>query len=100
MRSYKVFGASGLPPPRFGVRSFSVAQRVSLLATNRFISAELGTVLHFNPARHPIKVLAVEQSFRPWPIGVVTLKNRTASPGVQTFLRCIREIAKRMVDFK
>jgi DNA-binding transcriptional LysR family regulator len=96
----QAFGASGLPPPRFGVRSFSVAQRVSLLATNRFISAESGTVLHFNPARHPIKVLPVEQSFRPWPIGVVTLKNRTVSPGVQTFLRCIREIAKRMVDSK
>jgi DNA-binding transcriptional LysR family regulator len=96
----QAFEASGLPVPTLGVRSFSVAQRVSLLATNRFVSAESGTVLHFHAARGPIKVLSVEHSFRRWPIGVVTLKNRTVSPVVQNFLDCVREVAKPMANPK
>jgi DNA-binding transcriptional LysR family regulator len=90
------FEASGLPAPKLGVRSYSVVQRVSLLATNRFISAESGTVLRFNAAQFPIKVLPVDHTFRSWPIGIVTLKNRTVSPVVQTFINCIRERAKPM----
>ena len=94
------FEASGLPTPKLGVRSYSVAQRVSLLTTNRFVSAELGTVLRFNAAQFPIKVLPVDYTFRPWPIGIVTLKKRTVSPVVQTFLDCVREVAKPMAAQK
>jgi DNA-binding transcriptional LysR family regulator len=94
----QAFLASGLPVPTLGVRSFSVAQRVSLLATNRFVSAESGTVLRFHAARRPIKVLPVEHSSWPWPIGIVTLKSRTVSPVVQTFLNCVREVAEPMAN--
>src|SRR5262249_1366477 len=68
------FGASGLPGPKWGVRSYSVTQRVHLLTSNRFVSAESGTVVRFNAAQFPIKVLPVDFAFRPWPIGIVTLK--------------------------
>jgi DNA-binding transcriptional LysR family regulator len=96
----QAFEANGLAPPKLGVRSYSVAQRVSLLTTNRFVSAESGSVLRFNAAQLPIKVLPVEHTPRPWPIGIVTLKNRTVSPVVQTFLDCVREVAKPMLKAK
>jgi len=88
------FEASGLPIPKLGVRSYSVAQRISLLTTNRFILAESGSTLRFNAAQFPIKVLPVDFVSRPWPVGIVTLKNRTVSPVVQTFLECVRAVAR------
>ncbi len=90
------FEASGLPVPKLGVRSYSVHQRIGLLTTNRFISAESGSTVHYNAARFPIKVLPVDYKFNRWPVGIVTLKNRMVSPVVQTFLDCVRAIAKPM----
>jgi DNA-binding transcriptional LysR family regulator len=92
----QAFDNSGLAIPNLGVRSYSVHQRIGLLVTNRYVSAESGSTLRFNAARFPIKVLPVEYSFQPWPVGIVTLKKRTVSPVVQTFLKCVREVAKPM----
>ena len=86
----------GLTLPEHGVRSYSVHQRMMLLATGRFISAEVGSVLRFNSDRFPIKVLPVELSVPSWPVWIVMLKNRTVSPVVQTFLDCVREVARPM----
>src|SRR5262245_25695245 len=36
----------GLPIPKLGVRSYSVHQRMMLLASDRFVSAEVGSVPH------------------------------------------------------
>jgi DNA-binding transcriptional LysR family regulator len=94
------FEARGLASPKVGVRSYSAHQRVNLLATNRFISAESGSVLRFNADRFSLKVLPVDVAFRPWHVGVVTLKNRTVSPVVQTFLDCVREVARPMAKWK
>jgi DNA-binding transcriptional LysR family regulator len=92
----QAFDNSGLAIPKIGVRSYSVHQRIGLLVTNRYVSAESGSTLRFNAARFPIKVLPVEYPFQPWPVGIVTLKKRTVSPVVQTFLKCVREVAKPM----
>jgi len=92
----QAFERNGLAAPKFGVRSYSVAQRVSLLTTNRFVSAESGSVLRFNAAKLPIKVLPIEHTARPWSIGIVTLKNRTISPVAQTFLDYVRQVAEPM----
>jgi DNA-binding transcriptional LysR family regulator len=90
----ETFRKKGLPMPKFGVRSYSVHQRMTLLASDRFVSAEVGSVLRFNADRFPLKVLPVELAIRPWPVWIVTAKNRTVSPVVQTFLRCVREVTK------
>ena len=92
----QAFETNGLAAPKLGVRSYSVAQRVSLLTTNRFVSAESGSVLRFNAAKLPIKVLPIEHTARPWSIGIVTLKNRTISPVAQTFLDYVRQVAEPM----
>lgn len=92
----EAFGASGIAIPKLGVRSYSVHQRMMLLATGRFVSAEVGSVLHFNADRFSLKVLPVGLAIRCWPVWIVTLKKRTASPVVQTFLECVREVAMTM----
>jgi DNA-binding transcriptional LysR family regulator len=90
----EAFRAKGIEMPQHGVRSYSAYQRITLTATNRFISAESGSVLRFNADRFALKVLPVDLAVRPWPIAVVTLKKRTISPVVESFVRCAREVAK------
>lgn len=92
----EAFRKSGVSIPQLGVRSYSVHQRMTLLATGRFISAEVGSVLRFNGERFPIKILPVNLAISPWPVWLVTLKGRTPSPVVQTFMNCVREVAKHM----
>jgi DNA-binding transcriptional LysR family regulator len=90
----RAFDSSGLAAPKLGVRSYSVHQRIGLLMTNRFISAESGSTLRYNSTRFPIKVLPVDFNSQTWPVAIVTLKKRTVSPVVQTFMDYVREIAK------
>jgi hypothetical protein len=41
-------------------------------------------------------VLPVDLPARPWPVAIVTLKNRTLSPVVERFIACAREVTKSM----
>ena len=92
----EAFRKAGIAMPRLGVRSYSVHQRMMLLATGRFLSAEVGSVLRVNAERFALEVLPVNLAIDPWPVWIVTLKNRTLSPAVQSFLDCTHEIAKLM----
>jgi DNA-binding transcriptional LysR family regulator len=94
------FRASGLAMPEFGIRSYSVHQRMMLLATDRFLSAEVGSVLRFNANRYSLSVLPVNLDIRPWPVWIITLKNRTVSPVVETFLNLLRECARALAVTK
>jgi DNA-binding transcriptional LysR family regulator len=89
----EAFQASGLVIPKANIQSYSVHQRINLLASDRFISAFSGSVVHFNAARFSIKVLPIDFVARPWPVAIVTLKNRTLSPVVQTFADCVHDVA-------
>ena len=95
----EAFRTNGVSIPKFGVRSYSVHQRMMLLATDRFISAEVGSVLRFNAERYPLKILPVSLGTS-WPVWIVTLKKRTVSPVVQKFLECVREIAQPMAKLQ
>src|SRR5262249_15915262 len=83
-----------LPMPE--VRTFSAYQRLKLLATSSFVSAESGSLLRFNMDRFALRVLPVDLSDRTWPIAIVTLKNRTISSAVQTFIDSVREAVQVM----
>jgi DNA-binding transcriptional LysR family regulator len=92
----EAFRSSGAPVPQFGIRSYSVHQRMTLLATGRFISAEVGSVLRFSANRFPLKVLPIQLDIQPWPVWIVTLKNRTVSPAALAFLKCVRDVTRSM----
>ena len=45
-----------------------------------------------------LKVLPV-RFVRPWPVAIITLKNRTSSPVVKRFIECARDVTKlRMLN--
>jgi DNA-binding transcriptional LysR family regulator len=89
----EAFQTQHLIRPKFGLRTYSTYQRLSLLATNNFVGAESGSVLRFNMDRFPLKVLPVDFPVRFWPIVIVKLKNQTISLVVQNFIECAREVA-------
>jgi DNA-binding transcriptional LysR family regulator len=88
------FHARGLAMPRVLIVSYSVHLRHSLLSSDRFITAYASTNLCFNGERLPFKVLSVALPARPWPVAIVSLKNRTPNPTVQRFIEQVRAFAK------
>jgi DNA-binding transcriptional LysR family regulator len=76
------------------MRSQSLEMHIALIATGRFLGILPAVMLHFSAKRLGLKILPVDLPFKPWPIGIVTLKNRTLSPAAQLFIECAREVAK------
>jgi DNA-binding transcriptional LysR family regulator len=62
------------------------------LANGQFITAHARSVVRSNS----LKELPVDLPVRPWPVAIVTLKNRTLSPIVERFIESAREAAKSM----
>lgn len=93
-RLAEAFQRHGLPVPKASVKTYSIHQRINLLATGRFVSVLAGSLLRFNADRIPLKVLPVDLPHRPWPVAVITLNNRMVSPVVQNFIECVKEVAR------
>ena len=89
----EAFQARRLDVPRTSVAALSIHMQNALLATGRFLTILPGTMLHFSAKRLGLKILPVDLPFKPWPVGIVTLKNRTLSPVVQLFIDCARKVA-------
>ena len=98
IRVSEAFRRCSVAPPRSIVRAYSVHFCINMLATDRFLASLAGSVLRFNASRFGLKVLPVNLPAQPWPVAMVTLKNRTVSPVVQEFMKDIRTVAKTMAD--
>ncbi len=95
-RLAEAFRARGLDMPKASVVSVSVAVRTRLLANGQFIAALPSSVLSLNRDHYALKVLPINLPNPPWPVVIVTLKNRTLSPVVERFIECAREVAKSL----
>jgi DNA-binding transcriptional LysR family regulator len=80
-----------------GVATGSPHLLLSLLPKGPFLVTIPDSVLKFGTNLPPLKVLPVELPVPPWPVGVMTLKNRTISPVAQLFLDCAREVVKPLL---
>jgi DNA-binding transcriptional LysR family regulator len=87
--------ALGLDMPKGSFVTVSVHLRNHMLTGGRFITAIPKSVADWCG----LKVLPVDLPVRPWPVVMVTLKNRTLSPIVERFLECAREVAKSTVGW-
>jgi DNA-binding transcriptional LysR family regulator len=94
------FQSQGLELPRRIVTARSILLQNSLLTTGRFLIIMPRSVLHYCAKALKVKVLPVEMAIQPYPVGVVTLKNRTLNPIVRLFIDCAREIAKPFTKSK
>jgi DNA-binding transcriptional LysR family regulator len=88
------FHASGLEVPRASVTVYSILMQTALLSSGRFLSFLPATMLHFSARRLSMKVLPVEMPAQMWPIGIITLKDRTPNPARRLLVECAKEVAK------
>jgi DNA-binding transcriptional LysR family regulator len=84
------FRARGLEVPKAVLTTFSFHLRASLLATGPFVTSLPASVLAANVNWFSLKGLPVDLPAQPWPVAIVTLKNRTLSPVVQLFIDHLR----------
>ncbi len=96
LRVEEAFAAIGMKMPDAIIDTFSLSLRRELLATGRFVAAIPATTLRGGVPREPISILPVALVDRPWPVAMITLKDRTLSPVVQYFVECARDVAKSM----
>ena len=67
-----------------------------LLATGRFITALPRSVISSNASQSALKALPIELPARPWPVEIITLKNRTLNPVAQRFIEQVRAFTSTM----
>jgi DNA-binding transcriptional LysR family regulator len=94
----EAFRAHDLSMPHISLFTFSVHLRVNLLASGRYLTAFPRSTLRINAERFPVKILPVELPVHPWPVAVVTLKNRTLSPVVKLFIDHLRTFVNSKVS--
>jgi len=88
----EAFRAHGLPMPKVSLWSNIASLRNQLMRKGQFVAA----VSSSNARWYGMKVLPVDLPVRPWPVVIVTLKNRTPSPVVEVFMTFVRELTKPM----
>ena len=96
--NYKVvaeaFRMRGARMPKVCLKTLSVHLRANLLARGEFITTFPESVVDFYARGFGLKVLPVALPRHPWPVVVLTLKNRTLSPVVTAFINCARAVTK------
>ena len=95
-----IFGQRGLTPPLVAIGTQSFGFRGDLLEGGDYIAPIPRSIFNQYAKRMPLKLLLVNLPIRPWPIALVTLKDRTASPVVKRFIDCTRSVAKTLVSKK
>ena len=94
----EIFTAHGLQPPAAPVICSSIEMYWGLLATGRFIASMPRSLLKFATQRETVKVLPINLSVKPGPVGVVMLRDRTVNPGVSLFLTQTRAVCSTTLE--
>jgi DNA-binding transcriptional LysR family regulator len=88
----EAFRANGLSVPRADVVTAGI-QLYTALTAKGYLAICPGSLLHFSAKRLGLKALPVDLPIHPWPVALITLKNRTISPVAQLFIECARDTA-------
>src|SRR5262249_6595207 len=93
--AYKVvagaFEARRLAMPRGTLVTYSMELRAELSSRGRFITVLPKSLLRQDNGRRALKQLAVDIPMQPWPVAILTVKDRTLHPVVGRFIECARE---------
>jgi DNA-binding transcriptional LysR family regulator len=92
----EVFRGRGLAMPKTSLDTYYTSLRCTLLASGPYIATFPASALHFDADRYSLTILPVDLPIRPWPVAVVTLKNRTLSPVAERFIEHVRAFARSM----
>jgi len=94
------FRAKGLEAPRNVVRTRSILTQSGMLATGRFLTILPRTLMDFGARKLSLKPVPVDLPVTKFPVGIITLKNRTPTPVAQLFIECAREVVKPLLKHK
>jgi DNA-binding transcriptional LysR family regulator len=94
----KAFRAHDLDVPKARVTVYSIQMLLALCATERFLAVLPSTMLHFSARRLSLKALPVDLRTHIWPVGIVTLKERTPNPATRLFMQCAQDVAKPLAN--
>ena len=97
-RIAEAFRACGLDMPTARLVTLSCQLRTNLLAGGQYITAIPNSMLSLNVGGATLRRLPVAMPVLPFPVTIVTLKNRTLSPVVERFIESIREVRKSNTD--
>ena len=89
-----VFRSHGMEFPPKGAATGAIHLFFALLASGPFLQTMPGSLLRLGTHLPPLKVLPVDFLSPPWPVGIMSLKNRTHSPVSRIFIECAREVVK------
>jgi DNA-binding transcriptional LysR family regulator len=90
------FRAQGFSLPKARIVASSVILRTQLMADGPYISVFTGSVMRQHAHRFGIAALPINLPSKPWPVVVVTLKNRTQSAAVERFIESVRQVANSL----
>jgi len=90
----EAFRAIGHQPPRATVYADAINMRIRLAATGNFLAVVPASMMKFSAPHESIKMLALDLPTTRREIGIITIKNRRASPVAKLFIECAREVAK------
>jgi len=93
-RLAEAFQERGLAVPTARLVTLSVPLRTHLLASGQYLAPFGHAALSLlNAARPIVKALPIDLPDRPWPVAIMTLKDRTLSPVAERFIGCARQVA-------
>jgi DNA-binding transcriptional LysR family regulator len=90
------FRTADLGLPRRIVTTRSIQVTTSLVATGRYLTFLPRNVLHFCAKTLSLKTWPIDVPIQTYPVGIVTLKDRTINPISQLFINCAREVASSL----
>jgi DNA-binding transcriptional LysR family regulator len=90
----EAFDVNNLAIPSERVCAASILLRNQLLATGRFLTMLPDSVLRYTAKQWSLKSLPIDLRVKPWPIAILTLKNRTPSPVTQLFIEQLQAVAQ------
>jgi DNA-binding transcriptional LysR family regulator len=91
------FRSRGMEFPPQGAATGAIHLFFALLASGPFLLPIPGSLLRLGTHLPPLKVLPLDFPSPPWPVGIMTLKNRTRSPVTRIFIECAHEVVKPIV---
>ncbi len=95
-RVTEVFRAKALGMPKVSLMTYSLPLIFHFLANGPTISIFPHSVMRLHAGRGAFKILLVDLPIRPWPVAILTLKDRTLSPVAERFIACAREVVKSL----
>jgi DNA-binding transcriptional LysR family regulator len=97
MHVEEAFRAQGFSLPKARIfTSSGVTLRMQLMADGPYISMFTSSVMRQNAHRFGIAALPINLPSKPWPVVVVTLRNRTQSAAVERFIESVLQVANSL----